>query len=294
MSVETEKPVMEQNANQAEPPKEEFVYRYQPKDAEGRPLGGEQVIKANNMQEALDKMANQNQELIRLNRKMKQERALGVQEEAVDQIPADAEREEELDFEPKTLSPAEKIQLAYEMSDPEKLEEVAEKIVEIGLRKNKTFKQTAADAATMRAHAEATAFREAHPEFHPTQDNVRLLVGMTQKAGLRPTKKNFELIFKRAQEAGLLQEAPNVAEDNPTETQSGDGSGSRITAPETSQQKRTPVPTSSGLKGSGSPSGNTPRPKQYSKSEIDRMSKEEYREKVLIPEMKRLKAAGKL
>lgn len=293
MSVETQKPATEQAANQPQPAKEEFVYRYQPKDAEGRPLGGEQVIKASNMQEALDKMANQNQELIRLNRKMKQERALGVQEEAVEQIPADAERDEELEFAPKPLSAAEKVQLAYEMNDPDKLEEVAEKIVEIGLRKNNRFKQTLHDAATMRAHAEATAFREAHPEFHPTPDNIRLLVGMTQKAGLRPTKKNFELIFKRAQEAGLLQEAPNVAEDNPTETQSGDGSGSRITAPETSQQKRTPVPTSSGLKGSGSPSGNTPRPKVYSKSEIERMSAQEYKEKILLPELRRQKAANR-
>lgn len=275
-------------------PKEEFVYEYQPKDSEGRPLGGKQVIKANNMQEALDKMAQQNQELIRLNRKMKQDMALGLQEETGDKIPDDAERivDEELDFTPKVLTAAERLQLARDVNDPDKVDQVAEKLSEVlfGHKPEKVrqlLKQNMTDAAVMRSHAEASAFREAHPEFYNSPENIKVLIGMMQKEKLRPTKKNFEIVYSRASKAGLLVDAPNVAEETPTETQSGDEQVGRITD-EPSQQKR-PVRTSSGLRGNGSPAGGTgsTRSKGYSKAEIAKMSAQEYKEKVLLPELRR-------
>ena len=52
-----------------EPPKE-FVFQYQPKDEEGKPLGAPQVIKATGPEEALEKMAAQNSELVKLNRSL--------------------------------------------------------------------------------------------------------------------------------------------------------------------------------------------------------------------------------
>lgn len=278
------------------PADEAFVYEYQPKDADGRPLGGKQVIKARDMQGALDKMANQSQELIRLNRKMKQDQALGIQPESIDQIPADAERDfgSDYDFTPKQLTPEERLQLSMDMNDSDRIEAVAEKFSEVlfGQKPEKVremLKRTSHDAIVMRSYQEASAFREAHPEFHNSMDNTKVLVSILQKEGLAPTKRNFELVYTRAQKAGLLVDAPEVAEDIQEETHPGDGTTSRITG-EPSQQTRLNV-TSTGHKGRGSNGGTTAtRTVKYTKADIDKMSADEYRQKVYLPEVRRQQA----
>src|ERR1700690_3962848 len=98
----------------------EHWYEYQPKE-NGVALGGLQRLKYDGTPEDLGaKMAAQNEELIKLNRRLKKD--LRLSSSTVDQIPDNISRfdESKYDLKPEPLTAEERIQLASDINDPEK------------------------------------------------------------------------------------------------------------------------------------------------------------------------------
>ena len=99
-----------------EPEKE---YRYQPKDEQGRKLGGEQVIKYKTNEELADKLVEQNVNLVRALREQTRKNRLGIVD--TENIPEGAAKfEVPLEFNPRALTPDERIQFSRDLLDPER------------------------------------------------------------------------------------------------------------------------------------------------------------------------------
>src|ERR1700689_5941040 len=106
----------------------EVRYEYQPTE-NGVALGGKQVIIYDGTPEDLGaKMAAQNEELIKLNRRLKKD--LRLSSSTVDQIPDTISRfdESKYDLKPEPLTAEERIQLANDFTAPEKVDGVSKRI----------------------------------------------------------------------------------------------------------------------------------------------------------------------
>ena len=94
----------------------ELRYEYQPTDEHGRPLGGMQVIKYKTPDELATKLAGQNTELLRKLREVTRKQKLGITDDV--QLPDDAEIQEFVTPQPKTLSAEELFNLSQDLQDP--------------------------------------------------------------------------------------------------------------------------------------------------------------------------------
>jgi hypothetical protein len=271
-------------------PAAEQIYEYQATDEQGRPLGGKQVIKYKTQQELIDKLAQNHTEAMRLNRKLKQDQVLGNNQPELELDDTTLERDELVEFKPRDLTADERFVISQDPSSPQ-----ARKLLfegEFGAPPEtvrNTINKTRLDAFTIRAGEEAKAFLESTPEFFACDENSKVLMSLIVKHKLAPTKTNFRNVYQKAKAAGLLLEPPTVTSDVPANTQPEDDPSSRITAPETSATKR--PTTSSGLNRSNSSSSGdgkvnpVGKPKAYSKAEQARMSAEEYKKLVLLPQL---------
>jgi hypothetical protein len=279
----------ETQAAAVEAPAAEQVYEYQATDEQGRPLGGKQVIKYKTQQELVDKLAQNHTEAMRLNRKLKQDQVLGTKPE-FELDDASLERDDFVELKPRELTTDERFLISQDPSSPQARKLLFES--EFGAPPEtvrNTINKTRQDAFTVRAQEEAKAFVESTPEFFPCDENSKVLMSLIFKHKLAPTKTNFRSVYQKAKAAGLLLEPPTVTSDAPANTQPEDVPSSRITAPETSATKR--PTTSSGLNRTNSSSSGDGRansagkPKVYSKAEQARMSAEEYKKLVLLPQL---------
>jgi hypothetical protein len=267
----------------------EKIYEYQATDEQGRPLGGKQVIKYKTEQELIDKLAQNHTEAIRLNRKLKQDHVLGNKPE-FELDDSTLERDDLVEFKARELTADERFLVSQDPSSPQARKLIFES--EFGASPDvvrNTINRTRQDAFAIRAGEEAKAFLESTPEFYACQENSNVLMSLIVKHKLAPTKTNFWNVYQKAKAAGLLLEPPTVTSDVPANTQPEDETSSRITAPESSATKR--QATSSGLNRTNSSASGDGRansvgkPKVYSPAEQKRMSAEEFKQKVLIPQL---------
>lgn len=185
----------------ATPPElpKEFVFTYQPKDENGNPLGGVQVIKAANPEEALQKMAEQNSELVKLNRKLNKDLRLG--NIIPDNIPETAPRVApgQYEFNPVPLSAEERLEVIRDINDPENFDKAAERIVKATIGDPQAIRnvlsQSQTDVAAMRAKAEAEAFVRSNPDYYVCAENVQTIFSWMIKNELQPVKDNFQLAY---------------------------------------------------------------------------------------------------
>jgi hypothetical protein len=251
----------------------EHWYEYQPKE-NGVALGGLQRLKYDGTPEDLGaKMAAQNEELIKLNRRLKKD--LRLSSSTVDQIPDNISRfdESKYDLKPEPLTAEERIQLASDINDPEKFDKAAQRIVraQIGdpevLRARLSRVEQRLDRTTVQE--EAIAFKNANPDYYPHPDNLQTLAAWMQKNNLDPVKENFQYAFEQLKEYMIPKPqavAPVVAAPEPTPTP----------APTTAVR-----PVSSGLtRSNGSDSGPAPNI-GITRAEIDKMSGDEYKRRLL-------------
>jgi len=187
------------------PPVVEKTYTYQPVDDSGNPLGGPQVIKYDGTPEDLGaKMAAQNAELVKLNRKLKRDLRLG--NIATEQIPDNAPKFDESKFQltPQPLTAEERIQLAQDINDPEKLASVGDRFVRATIGDPEALRTRLArleqQAAKSNALEEATAFRNANPDYYVHPDNFKTLANWIIKNGLEPVQENFQLAYDTLKE----------------------------------------------------------------------------------------------
>ena len=279
--VETPVPVVEAVP---EPPKE-FRFEYQPKDENGNNLGGKQVIIAPSPEEALEKMAAQNSELVRLNRKLNKDIRLGsiVQ----DQIPDDAPRVKEGQYEvnPKPLTADERLQLVQDLNDPEKCDAAYDRMIEARIGSPEAIRHaltvTKQRIAQMDAQAQAEAFVRSTPDYFVCPENFETMANWMIKNDLEPVKTNFRLAYKTLgpDGANLLREK-QVTEAPKPEPVPAPAPAPVAVAPEPAP-KPTPRPVASGLTRSNSSEGGAPRSSSaYTVADIEKMSGDEYKKKL--------------
>jgi hypothetical protein len=196
----SETPVVQETTVTPEPPKE-FVFKYQPVDpANGQAIGGEQVVKYDGTPEDLGKkMGENNSRLIVLNRSLNKK--VRLSSSFKDEIPPEAQRFDPSKYElkPEPLTAEEKIQLAQDMTDPEKMDAVADRLVRarIGdpeiLRTRLARVEQRMDRSNV--DAEARAFLRLRPDYYPLQANLETLAAWIEKNQLDPIKENFVLAY---------------------------------------------------------------------------------------------------
>jgi len=133
---------------------------------------------------------------------------------------------------------------------------------------------------------EAQAFKNSNPDYYVCVENFQTMANWMVKNGLEPVKENFQLAYDTLKEYMTPKPAAVVAAPVVHKTEEVVTNGQ--------QPPTTPVrPVSSGLtRSNGSDTG--PAPKTgYSPTEIDKMSAEEYRKLVLVPEFKKQQQAGR-
>lgn len=243
---------------------EEKEYRYQPKDEKGNNLGAPQVIKYKTPDELADKLAAQNTELIRLNRKLNRDIRLGNIMQ--DEIPADAPRVQsgQYEFKPTPLSAEERLEVIRDINDPENFDKAASRIVKATIGDPEAVRGVLSRAeqriAAMNAQAEAEAFRRSNPDYYVCQENFETLANWMIKNDLEPVKANFELAYEKLGPSGANLLAmrpvsspaaqPAVPVSQPTPTPASPVA--------TSQEAPKPRLASSGLTRSNSSDGGAP------------------------------------
>lgn len=189
-------------------------YEYQPKDENGRPIGGIQVIKYTSEEDLREKLQNQNVELIRKLREVTRKQKLGIVD---DEIPSDAEFAVVEQPKPRTLSAEERFQISQDINDPEKSVDAVNKLLEASVGySTEQMRQIYSDMQFAKLQHQAfvnfQVFSQEEGGYLPTPENTKILTDWMFKKGLAPTVKNYHLAFSTLKGAGLLQEAPTVRE----------------------------------------------------------------------------------
>jgi hypothetical protein len=186
----------------------ELRYEYQPKDEAGRPLGRPQVIKYHTQEELIQKLTEQNTEVIRQMRILKRKNIDGVVEQ--ENIPETAPIYiEPVTFKPRELTPEEKYALARDLQDPTKMEAAfaALTTATFGASPEKvreaisTTQQGMTDA---QVRDEVKKFMERTPDYFICKENFDTIHNWMVRYNLMPTADNFTLAFTRLTEAGVL------------------------------------------------------------------------------------------
>lgn len=189
---------------------EQKRYEYQPTDEQGRPMGGRQVILYATSEELAAKLTEQNTLLLRKLRAETRKNRLGIVENET--IPDDAARyEEELTFEPRSLTGEERYKISRDILDPEKVNDVGSLIVEatLGAKPEKIRKKlTSLDASVTRIQArmECDAFVAANPDYVKCNENFEAITNWMLRYDLAPVKANFQKAYDTLRAAGVLVE----------------------------------------------------------------------------------------
>jgi hypothetical protein len=200
----------------------------------------------------------------------------------------------------KILTADDKFRLASEMSDPDKvvgavqeivnssaklpLEDIAQKTLEDDQRQEDEF-----------IRIEANAFREEVPEYYPTDKNMAALFDELKANGWPLTRNNLSIAYNTLKERGDMEPWP-IEGATPATEPDLEGGSSNNNAPATAPTpiaapngKPEPVPPSprprsisTGIRNSDASAlpPPPPRKKQYTRADIEMMSRTEYMRKL--------------
>lgn len=194
--------------------------------------------------------------------------------------------------EPRELTPADRLRLSTEITDPNRVAEAVTEIV--------TATQGAPPATAMRKIAEidqneadtyyreeALAFVEDYPEYYPVQENQEKLFGALQANNYDLTRNNLAIVFQQLTAQGKLVPWPG---GNGPE---GNGSTEPPPAPPTPAAPpatQTPRSYSSGLRNSDATASKPapkPRTPMVTRAMLESMSRAEYNERLRDPVFRR-------
>jgi|GEM_PF-2397455 hypothetical protein len=227
-------------------------YEYQPVDEHNRPLGGKQVILYTTELELVEKLRDQNMELVRKMRTLSRENRLG--RGTKDEIAPEIEKIQPLvNFAEKPLSAEERFAISQELNDPEKFESARDRLLEsaVGVKPSvlrDTLNTTQLQTHQLMARQNAEEWLAQHPEFYKCQENIATVCDWMVKNGLKPTVKNFEYAQVEMEKAGLLFPSPIVREVTPVPEVPAPGvevPKSQEPAPEPARISEVPVSQSS-------------------------------------------------
>lgn len=238
---------------------------------------GVQVFRASSAEELVEKLAKAQENATRKIRELNQRLKLGSDGK-------EPEKENLVNLNPRNLSEDERWRLGSEMNDPAKASQAVRQLIEAEFGApiedvRKVITKNAEDARNMRAKAEAEDFVASTPEYYPCPENTASLIKYLEKNGYACTKKNLEIAFDDLHSAGLLREKP---EAQPVVTAPNSQPEERIDSEVTVRPRRT---QSTGLRSSDTSSSVVTKLKGPSALEIANMSAEEYKQRILLPEM---------
>ena len=207
-------------------------YEWQPTDANGKSMGGKQVITYKNQEELIQKFTEQNNLILRQMRKLSNDVKLGLTPDV--EVPETAKRlPKNFDgFKPKTLTADERFQLTQDLNDPAKFEDAKIRLAEA------TFGATPEVISEVLSQSQQLLLEQqvvrSFDEFlenvgdsfyNITANRATLTDWMCQKQ-LAPTPQNFEIALART--AALLIPAPAVQRAQVRYSRSFSGSGAAI------------------------------------------------------------------
>ena len=176
--------------------KKQLQYRFQPTLEDGTPIGGEQVVYGETHDELMDKAAENYQHLYRKNRELLRAEKLGGKAPDGAQPAAPA-----VTFKPRPLTAEERMQLARDLNNPEKIDSALDLALEakFGAKPqavSESVNSNASRAASLHAAQQAEAWRDSHPEFHASPKNVRDIATWIQNRNLEFTVENFDKAYE--------------------------------------------------------------------------------------------------
>jgi hypothetical protein len=204
-----------------------------------------------------------------------------------------------LRVEPKEITPADRLRLSGEISDPATVVEAVEEIFtrRTGITPNKLgaeFGRMSAEEQDKYFGAEAVAFREENPDFYPVPQNRDALFEELRANGWDLTRNNLALAFQTLREREALVPWPDDSQEQipqdptpapvrqqPAYINGGNGSANgQATAPAAPSPR--PRSVSTGLRHSDASASAPPPPvkKKYTRADIERMSRAEYSDKL--------------
>ena len=277
-------------------PVTEQRYEWQPTDANGKPLGGKQVITYKNQDELIQKFTEQNNLILRQMRKLSNDVKLGLTPDV--EVPATAKRlPKNFDgFKPKTLTADERFQLTQDLNDPAKFEDAKIRLAEA------TFGATPEVISEVLSHSQQLLLEQqvvrsfdeflenVGDSFYNIEANRAVLTDWMCQKQLAPTTENFEIALART--AALQIPAPAVqraqapatpvapVEAEP-QSQVPVAAASRIT--EQPQQVQSAIhQTPSGLNDrvSSNSGVSSVSERKLTLAEVDKMSADEYKRRV--------------
>jgi len=187
---------------------EEKEYKYQPTDAEGRPIGGIQVIKYTTADELAEKLREQNILLIRKLREQTKKIRLGVVEtEEIDESAPTFDGFTE--FTPRDLTDEERYDLARKLQDPTTAFEAVNTIVEaqVGAPLNEIGSEVThlrQENLNLKAKLEAEAFSRDNPDYYKCQENLENITAWMVRYNLQPVKANFQKAYDTLKQQGVM------------------------------------------------------------------------------------------
>lgn len=198
----------------------------------------------------------------------------------------------------RVLTPDDKFRLASEINDPDKVVSAVQEIV------NSTVKVPLEEIATKTLEddqrqsdefirAEGFAFRDEVPEYYPTDKNLQALIDELKANGWDFTRNNLSLAYHTLKERGDMEPwpiegAPQSPESSmpPDEeepaTAAPNGKPVATTTPEVKPPSPRPRSIATGIRNSDASSlpPPPPRKKQYTRAEIELMSRTEFTRKL--------------
>lgn len=216
-------------------------YRFQPRLDDGTAIGGEQVVYGATHDELMDKAAENYNNLYRKNRELlRQEKLAGkAPEGSVQAAP-------QVSFQPRPLTAQERMTLARDLNDPEKVDAALDLALEAKFGgSTQAFSQSvnsnAAQAAAMSAARQAEVWRDSHPEFYASHKNTLDICNWVRNRNMEFTVENLDKALEDLSPA-LETAPPSVARTdsnaNPATT------SSRITETGSgATQRQTETPT---------------------------------------------------
>ena len=188
--------------------------------------------------------------------------------------------------EPKQLTPDDKLRLAGQISDPEKVVEAVTEIftAAAGTTPDKIGKRMSQQEASDYYAAEARAFVAAHPEYISSDRNRDALFDELKANGWDLTRNNLAIAFETLKEREDLELRPQSDEEEPPQSTGGASGGTPAPAQPTPEPKPLPRPRSvaTGIRSSDATALAPPPPKKqkYTRADIELMSRAEYQHKL--------------
>jgi hypothetical protein len=204
---------------------------------------------------------------------------------------------QQLRVEPKDITPADRLRLSSEITDPASVVEAVEEIVtkRTGIAPNKLgaeFSRMSREDQDQYFGQEAQAFRDEHPDFYPVPQNRDALFEELRANGWDLTRNNLALAFQTLKDRESLIPWPDDSQEQlpqePTPApqpaytyNGGNGSANGQTTANPAPSPR-PRSVSTGLRHSDASASAPPPPqkKKYTRADIERMSRAEYNERL--------------